>query len=84
MPPGIPPWFVELDTDRDGQVALYEWRRAGLPMAQFQEMDLNEDGLLPPDEYLRYVRLYRPEGFTVVLPTASAPPNANRLGPAGK
>jgi hypothetical protein len=84
MPPGIPPWFVELDTDRDGQVALYEWRRAGLPMAQFQEMDLNEDGLLPPDEYLRYVRLYRPEGFTVVLPTASAPPNANRLGPTGK
>jgi hypothetical protein len=47
-------------------------------------MDLNEDGLLPPDEYLRYVRLYRPEGFTVVLPTASAPPNANRLGPTGK
>ncbi len=50
---------MELDTDRDGQIALYEWRRAGRPMAEFVEMDLNADGLLPPDEYLRYVRALR-------------------------
>lgn len=22
---GLPAWFVQLDTDQDGQVALYEW-----------------------------------------------------------
>ena len=26
---GLPTWFKELDTDGDGQVALFEWRKAG-------------------------------------------------------
>ena len=26
LPPGLPAWFEQLDQDRDGQVALYEWR----------------------------------------------------------
>ena len=68
MPPGIPAWFVELDTDRDGQVGLYEWLASRLPMVRFTEMDLDGDGLLTPTEYLRYVRLYCPEGVNVEVP----------------
>src|SRR5262249_44563864 len=50
---GLPDWFTTLDTDKDGQVSLFEWRKAGRPTALFQEMDLNGDGLLTRDEYLR-------------------------------
>jgi len=61
LPSGLPSWFEELDFDRDGQIALHEWRRAGLPIEEFMVMDLDGDGLLPPDEYLRYLRLYKPD-----------------------
>jgi hypothetical protein len=53
---GLPAWFGMLDTDADGQVGLYEWRTAGRDVAEFMKMDLDGDGLLPPAEYLRYVR----------------------------
>jgi hypothetical protein len=59
LPPGLPGWFEQLDTDRDGQVALHEWRAAGYPPAEFAALDLNGDGLVPPDEYLRGVALAR-------------------------
>jgi hypothetical protein len=54
---GLPDWFTALDTDKDGQVSLFEWRKAGKDTKEFQEMDLNGDGLLTRDEYRRYVRL---------------------------
>ena len=54
---GVPEWFATLDTDKDGQIALFEWRKDGRPIALFSEMDLNGDGLLTRDEYLRYVRM---------------------------
>ena len=53
---GLPDWFVVLDTDNDGQVALFEWRADGRELAAFAEMDLDADGLLPPAEYRRYVK----------------------------
>lgn len=54
---GLPAWFAALDADKDGQVALFEWRKGGRAIAGFTEMDLNGDGLLTRDEYLRYVKL---------------------------
>jgi Ca2+-binding EF-hand superfamily protein len=54
---GVPDWFGELDSDKDGQIALHEWRKAGRELTLFMEMDLDNDGLLTKEEYLRYARL---------------------------
>lgn len=54
LPKDLPSWFKQLDTDEDGQVGLYEWRRDGRQSADFLPMDLNGDGLLTAEEYLRY------------------------------
>jgi hypothetical protein len=50
----LPPWFAQLDTDRDGQIGLYEWRRAGKPLEDFRAMDRNNDGFLTVEEVLYY------------------------------
>ncbi len=52
----LPPWFDDLDTDKDGQVSLYEWRKGSKDTREFTEMDLNGDGLVTADEYLRFAR----------------------------
>src|SRR5262249_15792565 len=57
LPKGLPPWFKELDKDRDGQVSLSEWRRGGKKMADFREFDLNGDGFITPEEVLRALRI---------------------------
>jgi Ca2+-binding EF-hand superfamily protein len=59
---GLPAWFTTLDTDKDGQVGLYEWRKAGKATATFNEMDLDQDGLLTRDEYLRFLKLSEKKG----------------------
>jgi hypothetical protein len=46
-------WFEDLDTDKDGQVALFEWRRGGKDMNDFKNYDRNDDGLMTPEEALR-------------------------------
>ena len=46
----LPNWFVTLDTDKDGQVALWEWRRAGKNLDDFRDWDRNDDGYITPEE----------------------------------
>jgi hypothetical protein len=55
LPKGLPDWFVKLDADGDGQVGLYEWKASGRPIAEFTAIDRNGDGLVTPDEMLRYL-----------------------------
>jgi Ca2+-binding EF-hand superfamily protein len=50
----LPPWFKDVDTDKDGQIGLYEWRRAGKSIAEFMAMDRNNDGFLTVEEVLYY------------------------------
>jgi hypothetical protein len=56
LPPGLPEWFARLDMqgDCDGQVGLWEARRDPNVLHHFASMDLNGDGLLTPDEVLRW------------------------------
>ena len=53
LPPGLPAWFEQLATDEDGQVALFEWRRAKWSIDEFEKLDGNEDGFLDINEILR-------------------------------
>jgi hypothetical protein len=57
LPKGLPSWFEEYDTDQDGQVGLYEWRRRSRPTAEFVEFDLNADGYLVAGEWLRHQQM---------------------------
>jgi len=57
LPKELPNWFKQLDTDKDGQVALFEWRRAGKDLDEFAEWDRNNDGFITPEEALYKLRL---------------------------
>lgn len=56
MPAELPSWFSELDTDRDGQLGLYEWRWSRWPLEAFVRLDRNDDGFLTPPELLAFLR----------------------------
>ena len=54
LPKELPPWFKDLDTNRDAQVSLYEWKNSGRSIADFLAMDRNNDGFLTVEEVLDY------------------------------
>ncbi len=53
----MPSWFTEYDTDKDAQVALYEWKEKGGDLTEFRKWDLNGDGFITPDEVLRVIAM---------------------------
>jgi hypothetical protein len=53
LPKDLPGWFTSLDTDQDGQIGLYEWRKER-QTDEFVKMDTNADGLLTAEEYLKF------------------------------
>jgi len=56
LPKDIPAWFAPMDTDKDGQVGLYEWKAAGRSLSDFQAIDLNGDGFITVEEAMRTVK----------------------------
>ena len=50
----LPESFADGDTDKDGQIGMYEWRvwkdKSSSSMAEFMAMDLNRDEFLTPRE----------------------------------
>jgi hypothetical protein len=54
LPTGLPSWWDTLDGDKDGQIGLYEWRQDGRDIKEFQKMDLDSDGVLAPQEWIRF------------------------------
>ncbi|MSQ94278.1 MAG: hypothetical protein EXR98_06945 [Gemmataceae bacterium] len=56
LPKGLPEWFERLDTDRDGQISLFEWRKGGKKISEFRDYDLNDDGFITADEVLRIIK----------------------------
>jgi Ca2+-binding EF-hand superfamily protein len=85
LPEGLPPWFKELDKNNDGQVSLAEWMKAGKPLTEFAKYDLNDDGLLTPEEVYRVVRPATKAGSSERDPlVANGPPPTNpRIGAGG-
>jgi hypothetical protein len=57
LPKGLPAWFKQLDTNKDGQVALSEWHRGGRDLDEFRDWDRNDDGFITPEEALYKQRL---------------------------
>jgi Ca2+-binding EF-hand superfamily protein len=86
LPPNLPAWFAQYDTDGDGQVGLYEWMAAGQSAAEFEKMDRNGDGFLTVEEVLRATGGKRGETSTAVAradspgasPRAAMTPGAGR------
>jgi Ca2+-binding EF-hand superfamily protein len=56
LPKGLPPWFEALDKNGDGQVSLGEWLAGGKKLAEFRKLDLDDDGLITPEEVLGPVK----------------------------
>jgi Ca2+-binding EF-hand superfamily protein len=90
LPKELPPWFRELDANRDGQVSLAEWLRVGKAAVEFATMDRNDDGLLTIEETLRFFRLRAPGepssddilATRVVIPGLTPlPPEEGKRGP---
>src|SRR5205085_1239544 len=52
LPPDLPPWFTQLDTDGDLQIGLYEWKKSRRPIDEFKKYDLNGDNFITIEEVL--------------------------------
>lgn len=76
LPKDLPKWFDELDNDKDGQVALHEWRAGSRELEGFRDYDRNDDGFLTAEEVLRQESLARSSGGSNT--SASAPSSNNR------
>jgi Ca2+-binding EF-hand superfamily protein len=57
LPKDIPPWFAQLDTDGDGQIGVYEWRKSGRPLSEFKKYDRNGDNFITVEEVMLVVNL---------------------------
>ena len=55
LPAGLPAWFLARDEDGDGQLSLGEFASKPTPadLREFEQYDLNGDGLITPKECLR-------------------------------
>jgi len=79
-PKELPPWFKQLDMDKDGQIGLYEWRRAGKSIEEFEAMDRNNDGFLTVEEVLYAQALAKKTGTAADIQVANFSPG-NLGGP---
>jgi hypothetical protein len=73
LPPGIPDWFAQLDTDGDGQIGLYEWKNSGRPLREFEGMDRNGDGFLTIEEVMHAVAARETDGGSTAVAGAGSP-----------
>ncbi len=58
LPQGLPPWFLDRDADGDGQLTMAEFapQATASQIGEFARYDLDADGLLTAQEYLRAVK----------------------------
>jgi len=60
LPEGVPSWFLERDTDNDGQLTLFEYANGQMMTEaiakEFEFLDLNNDGILTIDECYQAIK----------------------------
>lgn len=64
LPKGLPKWFYEIDIDEDGQIEMWEWAEDWTEegwttedVEEFKKYDLNDDGIITPEEVLKVEKL---------------------------
>lgn len=67
----LPDQYRARDTDKDGQIGMYEWPRSDY--ATFRKLDLNRDGFLTPEELSRAPSSKTAAPAVANAPVASAP-----------
>ncbi len=72
LPKDLPEWFSKIDADKDAQVGLYEWRKAGRDLAEFRSFDLNGDGFITVDEGLLPSKIAARKKDMMLDPNATA------------
>jgi Ca2+-binding EF-hand superfamily protein len=83
LPKELPAWFQQLDTDKDAQIGLYEWKAAGRSIMEFQEIDRNQDGFLTVDEVLAYEAKKKNGGNEVASAGRAGTAPVMAAGPGG-
>ncbi len=84
LPSGLPTWFEEYDLDKDGQIALWEWRKAGESIADFKLYDLNDDGVITADEYLRWEKQKADQQKIAAIESGGKVPQGKERGKGGQ
>ncbi len=73
LPAGLPDWFARNDADGDGQIMMSEfsssWTQSVL--AEFNQFDLNQDGLITPQECLKAQVIGADRGSTISVASAA-------------
>lgn len=84
LPPGLPDWFAEYDTDKDGQINMYEWRTVGgKSVAEFRELDANGDGFIAPLELIRVTNVKAEYDRLMAIQDGETPTSGSGRGKGG-
>ena len=84
LPDGIPDWFARDDVDGDGQIAMNEFSASWTDgvLAEFNQFDLNRDGLITPSECMVAKNNGAVRGGSIGPASSSAPAPATTPAPA--
>lgn len=68
----LPDLFDSVDSDQDGQVGLYEWKKSKRGLADFRKIDRDGDGFLTPTELVRAESIPSPSTTNVAAARPAA------------
>jgi Ca2+-binding EF-hand superfamily protein len=68
----LPDLFDSVDSDQDGQVGLYEWKKSKRGLADFRKIDRDSDGFLTPAELVRADSIPSPNASNVAAAKPAA------------